>query len=128
LNKFASRRKDGPVSPLCSRNARPQQALVGRAQWGGLIRVTLRVYKPSQRGRTLFGRSLRPCWTTFLNSLPVLRESSVTVCSLSFSFPGRLFNPCQPGIDVRSDFAELLRDDGCRFGSTGWGRRRQRGH
>ena len=25
---------DGPVSPLCSRNARPQKALVGRAQWG----------------------------------------------------------------------------------------------
>jgi len=34
LKKPASREKDGPVSPLCSRNARPQQALVGRAQWG----------------------------------------------------------------------------------------------
>ncbi len=34
LKKSASRGKDGPVSPLCSRNARPQQALVGRAQWG----------------------------------------------------------------------------------------------
>jgi len=30
------------VSPLCSRNARPQQALVGRAQWG-LIRVIPRM-------------------------------------------------------------------------------------
>ncbi len=34
LIKFASRGRDGPVSPLCSRNARPQKALVGRAQWG----------------------------------------------------------------------------------------------
>jgi hypothetical protein len=25
---------DGPVSPLCSRNARPPKGLVGRAQWG----------------------------------------------------------------------------------------------
>jgi hypothetical protein len=30
----ASRGKDSPVSPLCSRNARPWKALVGRAQWG----------------------------------------------------------------------------------------------
>ena len=28
-----SRGWDGPVSPLCSRNARPPKALVGRAQW-----------------------------------------------------------------------------------------------
>ncbi len=27
---------DGPVSPLCSRNARSQKTLVGRAQWGTL--------------------------------------------------------------------------------------------
>ncbi len=33
LKKSASGRRDGPVSPLCSRNARPQKALVGRAQW-----------------------------------------------------------------------------------------------
>jgi len=34
LKKAASRGKDGPVSPLCSRNARSQKTLVGRAQWG----------------------------------------------------------------------------------------------
>jgi hypothetical protein len=26
--------------------------------------------------------------------------------------------------DVRSEYAELLRDEGCRFGATSWGRRR----
>ena len=34
LKKSTSRERDGSVSPLCSRNARPQKALVGRAQWG----------------------------------------------------------------------------------------------
>jgi hypothetical protein len=34
LKKSASRGWDGPVSPLCSRNARSQKTLVGRAQWG----------------------------------------------------------------------------------------------
>ena len=34
LKTSASREGDDPVSPLCSRNARPQKALVGRAQWG----------------------------------------------------------------------------------------------
>jgi hypothetical protein len=34
LKKSASREGDGPVSPLCSRNARSKKALVGRAQWG----------------------------------------------------------------------------------------------
>ncbi len=29
-----SREWDGPVSPLCSRNARSEKTLVGRAQWG----------------------------------------------------------------------------------------------
>jgi hypothetical protein len=38
LKKSASRGWDDPVSSLCSRNARPQKALVGRAQ-GGLIRA-----------------------------------------------------------------------------------------
>ena len=28
-----SREGDDPVSPLCSRNARSQKTLVGRAQW-----------------------------------------------------------------------------------------------
>ena len=32
--KARQQRGDGPVSPLCSRNARPKKALVGRAQWG----------------------------------------------------------------------------------------------
>ncbi len=32
--KSASRGWNGPVSPLCSRNARPRKGLVGRAQWG----------------------------------------------------------------------------------------------
>ena len=32
LKTSASREGDDPVSPLCSRNARPQKALVGRAQ------------------------------------------------------------------------------------------------
>jgi hypothetical protein len=34
LKKSASREGDDPVSPLCSRNARSQKTLVGRAQWG----------------------------------------------------------------------------------------------
>jgi hypothetical protein len=34
LKKPASRGRDGAVSPLCSRNARPRKGLVGRAQWG----------------------------------------------------------------------------------------------
>jgi hypothetical protein len=34
LKKSASREGDGPVSPLCSRNARSRTPLVGRAQWG----------------------------------------------------------------------------------------------
>ena len=42
LKKSASRERDGPVSPLCSRNAWSQKTLVGRAQ-GGLIRAILRI-------------------------------------------------------------------------------------
>ena len=34
LKKSASRGSDGQVSPPCSRNARSQKTLVGRAQWG----------------------------------------------------------------------------------------------
>jgi hypothetical protein len=34
LKQSASRGKDGPVNPLCSRNVRSQKTLVGRAQWG----------------------------------------------------------------------------------------------
>jgi hypothetical protein len=30
----ASRGWDAPVNPLCSRNARSEKTLVGRAQWG----------------------------------------------------------------------------------------------
>jgi hypothetical protein len=32
--KVRQQGRDGPVSPLCSRNARSQKTLVGRAQWG----------------------------------------------------------------------------------------------
>jgi hypothetical protein len=44
LKQSASRERDSPVSPLCSRNARPQKGLVGRAQRGthpGHPRTTL---------------------------------------------------------------------------------------
>jgi hypothetical protein len=48
-----------PDDLLCSRNARPQKALVGRAQW--------KINQPpslgditSDLGRTIFGRLLRP--------------------------------------------------------------------
>jgi len=34
LKKSASMERDSPVSPLCSRNARSQKTLVGRAQLG----------------------------------------------------------------------------------------------
>jgi hypothetical protein len=34
VEKGRQQGKDGPVSPLCSRNARSQKTLVGRAQWG----------------------------------------------------------------------------------------------
>jgi hypothetical protein len=34
LKQSASKKKDDPVSPLCSRNARSEKTLVGRAQWG----------------------------------------------------------------------------------------------
>ncbi len=34
LKKSTSMERDSPVSPLCSRNARSQKTLVGRAQWG----------------------------------------------------------------------------------------------
>ena len=33
LKQSASKKKDDPVSPLCSRNARSEKTLVGRAQW-----------------------------------------------------------------------------------------------
>ena len=48
------------MNPLCSRNARSQKTLVGRAQWGthpGHPRTTY----TSRFGRAIFSRSLRPC-------------------------------------------------------------------
>jgi hypothetical protein len=68
LKKSASRGWDGPVSPLCSRNARSQKTLVGRAQWGThpghqkIDNIT------SKLGRTIFGRSLRAFLMSFVVS------------------------------------------------------------
>ena len=48
------------MSPLCSRNARSQKTLVGRAQWGthpGHPKTT----KTSKLGRIIFSHSLWPC-------------------------------------------------------------------
>ncbi len=47
------------MSPLCSRNARPKEALVGRAQWG-TRRAILDTYT-SKLARIIFNHSLRPC-------------------------------------------------------------------
>jgi hypothetical protein len=55
------------VSPLCSRNARPKKALVGRAQWGA--HPILETRYMSKLGRIIVGCSLRPCWTGFLSIL-----------------------------------------------------------
>jgi hypothetical protein len=60
LKKSASRESDGPVSPLCSRNARPQKALVRCAQWG------THPGHPGETSTSMFGRGivsylLRPC-------------------------------------------------------------------
>ncbi|MEK7763589.1 MAG: hypothetical protein AAB433_18590, partial [Nitrospirota bacterium] len=43
--------RDDPVSPLCSRNARPRKGLVGRAQWE-TRRAILETYM-SKLGRTI---------------------------------------------------------------------------
>jgi hypothetical protein len=55
-----SREGDDPVSPLCSRNARSQKTLVGRAQWGTHLGNPGET-STSKLGRIIFGHSLRPC-------------------------------------------------------------------
>ena len=40
---------DGPVYPLCSRNARPEKALVGRAQWGTYPAILENVHEQAWR-------------------------------------------------------------------------------
>ena len=57
-----------PDDLLCSRNARPQKALVGRAQWKINQPPSLERERASLE-RSIFGRSLRPCCTAFLSSL-----------------------------------------------------------
>ena len=60
LKKSASRESDGPVSPLCSRNAHDRNVLVRRAQWG------THPGHPEKTSTSMFGRGivsylLRPC-------------------------------------------------------------------
>ena len=54
------------MSSLCSRNARAQKTLIGRAQWGTHLGHQKATYT-SKLGVTIFGRSLRPCWTNVLS-------------------------------------------------------------
>ena len=67
-----SRGWDGPVSPLCSRNARPKRPSLD-ARSGGLIRAIPGITYTSKLGRIIFGRSLRPCRDAILS---ILRECS----------------------------------------------------
>ena len=62
------------MSPLCSRNARLEKALVGRAQWGihpGHPRIIL----TSKLGSAIVVHSLRPCWTPCLSILQACHNS-----------------------------------------------------
>ena len=58
--KSVSEGRDGPVSLLCSRNARSQKTLVGRAQWETHPGHPGATYT-SKLGMTIVVRSLRPC-------------------------------------------------------------------
>ena len=62
---------------LCSRNARPEKALVGRAQWKIIQPPSLKEIT-SELGRIIFSRSLRPCWTAILKILPLLWHDHLT--------------------------------------------------
>jgi hypothetical protein len=65
-----------PVSPLCSRNARPQKALVGRAQWGAHPSYPWEnVYEQAWRGHIFHSR--RPCWTAILSILSYCGSSGI---------------------------------------------------
>ena len=57
-----------PDDLLCSRNARPEKALVGRAQWKINQPPSLKRERASLE-RSIFGRSLRPCWDVILSIL-----------------------------------------------------------
>ena len=57
-----------PDDLLCSRNARPQKALVGRAQWKINQPPSLKRERASLE-ISIFGRSLRPCWDVILSIL-----------------------------------------------------------
>jgi hypothetical protein len=57
-----------PDDLLCSRNARPQKALVGRAQWKINQPPSLKRERASLE-KSIFGRSLRPCWDVILSIL-----------------------------------------------------------
>jgi len=76
------------VSPLCSRNARPKKALVGRAQWGTHPDHPEQRTQASLEGSPLITR-LRPCWTAFLSipradlePLPLTPHPNVTASLL----------------------------------------------
>jgi hypothetical protein len=61
------------TTPLCSRNARSQKTLVGRAQWGTHPSHPGKTYM-NTIGRGIFSHSLRPCWTICLNSLRLVQS------------------------------------------------------
>ena len=69
------------MSPLCSRNARSQKTLVGRAQWGTHPSHPVKVYT-SKLGGTILGHSLWPCWT---GCLSILHTNHIQcVCGLDY--------------------------------------------